>query len=129
MLTIAAELGRQLGSGLDLRVTAGGNRTLGEFDDRPDNAADTLGFGFASQRDSRANRGNLEARVSGALGRVVTATAGLQVSGRPSASRARPPRTLAALPRFRTRPSTGAGPRLAITLRESWTWHPGWPSI
>ena len=79
MLTVAAELGRQLRSGLDLRVTAGGNRTLSEFDDRPDNAGDTLGFGFASQRDSRANRENLEARVNGTLGRVVTATAGVQV--------------------------------------------------
>ena len=65
MLTIAGDVGRRLGSRVDLRLTAGGNRTVGEFDDRPDNAADTLGFGFASQRDSRAQRGNLDARING----------------------------------------------------------------
>ena len=60
-----ADVGRRLGDRYDLRLTAGGNRTDGEFDDRPDNAADTLGFGFASQRDSRAERGNLDARING----------------------------------------------------------------
>ncbi len=79
MLTLAAEVGRRLGPRFDLRLTAGGNRTLHEFDDRPDNAADTLGFGFASQRDSRAQRGNLDARVNGTLSPVLTLTGGVQV--------------------------------------------------
>ncbi len=79
MLTIAADVGRRLGSRYDLRLTAGGNRAVGEFDDRADNAADTLGFGFASQRDSRAERGNLDARINGILSPVLTVTGGVQV--------------------------------------------------
>ncbi|MDQ3224380.1 MAG: TonB-dependent receptor [Gemmatimonadota bacterium] len=79
MLTIAADVGRRLGSRYDLRLTAGGNRAVGEFDDRPDNAADTLGFGFASERDSRAERGNLDARINGVLSPVLTVTGGVQV--------------------------------------------------
>lgn len=79
MLTIAADVGRRLGSRYDLRLTAGGNRAVGEFDDRPDNAADTLGFGFASRRDSRAERGNLDARINGVLSPVLTVTGGVQV--------------------------------------------------
>jgi vitamin B12 transporter len=79
MLTIAADVGRRLGPRYDLRLTAGGNRAVGEFDDRPDNAADTLGFGFASQRDSRAQRGNLDARINGVLSPVLTVTGGVQV--------------------------------------------------
>ncbi|HWN19906.1 MAG TPA: TonB-dependent receptor [Gemmatimonadales bacterium] len=79
MLTLAADVGRRLGSGTDLRFTAGGNRTVGEFDDRPDNAADTLGFGFASQRDSRAQRGNLDARINGTVSPALTVTGGVQV--------------------------------------------------
>ena len=79
MLTIAADMGRQLGPGYDLRLTAGGNHTVGEFDDRPDDAADTLGFGFASHRDSRAKRVNLDARVNGVLSPVLTVTGGVQV--------------------------------------------------
>jgi len=79
MLTIAADLGRRLGSRYDLRFTAGGSRTVGEFDDRPDNAADTLGFGLASHRDSRAQRGNLDARINGTLSPALTVTGGVQV--------------------------------------------------
>jgi len=79
MLTIAADVGRRLGPRYDLRLTAGGNRTVGEFDDRPDNAADTLGFGFASHRDSRAERGNLDARINGTLSPTLTVTGGVQV--------------------------------------------------
>jgi vitamin B12 transporter len=79
MLTIAAEVGRRLGPRYDLRLTAGGNRTVGEFDDLPDNASDTLGFGFASHRDSRAERGNLDARINGVLSPGLTVTGGVQV--------------------------------------------------
>jgi len=78
-LTIAADVGRRFGSRYDVRLTAGGNRSVSEFDDRSDNAADTLGFGFASQRNSRAVRGNIDARINGVLSRVVTVTGGVQV--------------------------------------------------
>ena len=79
MLTVAADVGRRLGPRYDLRLTAGANRTKGEFDDLADNASDTLGFGFASHRDSRAERGNLDARINGVLSPVLTVTAGVQV--------------------------------------------------
>lgn len=78
-LTIAADVGRRLGSRYDVRLTAGANRSVGEFDDRSDNAADTLGFGFASQRTSRAVRGNIDARINGILSPVLTVTGGVQV--------------------------------------------------
>lgn len=79
MLTIAADVGRRLGPRYDLRLTAGGNRTKGEFDDLPDTASDTMGFGFASHRDSRAERGNLDARINGVLSPGLTVTGGVQV--------------------------------------------------
>ena len=79
MLTIAADVGRRLSSRYDVRLTAAGNRTVSEFDDRLDNAADTLGFGFASQRDSRAERGNLDVRINGTMSPVLTVTGGVQV--------------------------------------------------
>jgi len=62
-----------------VRLTAGGNRTHGAFDDVPDGPSDTLGFGFASHRISRAERGSLDARVNALIGDVVTITAGAQV--------------------------------------------------
>ena len=79
MLTLTADVGHRLGTRYDLRLTAGGNRTVGEFDDRSDDPADTLGFGFASHRDSRAERGNLDARINGTLSPVLTLTGGVQV--------------------------------------------------
>jgi vitamin B12 transporter len=78
-LSIGAELGRRLSDGVELRVSGGGSRSDGEFDDRPDNAADTVGFGFASHRNSRDQRGNLEARVNGFVSSVLTLTTGMQV--------------------------------------------------
>jgi vitamin B12 transporter len=78
-LSVAADIGRRLGDRYELRLLAGGSRTDSEFDDRSDNAADTIGFAFASQRDSRAQRGTLDARVNGALTPTVTITAGAQV--------------------------------------------------
>src|SRR5256885_213687 len=56
-----------------------GESSDGEFDDRPDNTADTVGFGFASHRNSRDQRGNLEARVNGFVNSVLTLTTGAQV--------------------------------------------------
>lgn len=78
-LSLGADLSHRLGNRYELRLSAGGSRTDGEFDDRPDNAADTLGFGFASHRDSRASRGNLDARLDARLNPVITVTAGAQV--------------------------------------------------
>ncbi|HJR15733.1 MAG TPA: TonB-dependent receptor [Gemmatimonadales bacterium] len=79
MVTIAADLGRRLGDRYDLRLTAGGTRTVGDFDDRQDSPADTVGFGFASQRHSRADRGSVDARINAILSEVLTITAGAQV--------------------------------------------------
>jgi vitamin B12 transporter len=77
-LSLAADLGRHFGKRYELRVTAGGSRTNGEFDDRPDNADDTVGFAFASHRDSRAQRGSLDARLNAALSPQFTTTVGAQ---------------------------------------------------
>jgi vitamin B12 transporter len=77
-LSLAADLGRRFGDRYELRLTAGGSRTDGGFDDRADNAGDTVGFAFASHRDSRAQRGNLDARVNAALSPELTITAGTQ---------------------------------------------------
>jgi vitamin B12 transporter len=79
MLTLSADVGRRLGDRFDLRLTAGGSRTVAGVDDPPDSPGDTLGFAFASRRDSRAQRGNLDARVNAVLSPVVTITTGLQV--------------------------------------------------
>jgi vitamin B12 transporter len=78
-LSVGADLGRRVSDRVELRVSGGGSRSDGEFDDRPDNAADTVGFGFASHRDSRDQRGNLEARVNGFVSSVLTLTTGAQV--------------------------------------------------
>jgi vitamin B12 transporter len=77
-LSLAADLGRRFGDRYELRLTAGGSRTDGGFDDQADNAADTVGFAFASHRDSRAQRGNLDARLNAALSPELTITAGAQ---------------------------------------------------
>jgi vitamin B12 transporter len=79
MLSLVAEVGRRLGDRFDLRLTAGGNHTNAAFDDAPDSPADTLGFGFASHRNSRSERGALDARINGVLADVLTVTAGAQV--------------------------------------------------
>src|SRR5688572_28599388 len=64
MVSLAGEVGRQLSERYDLRLTLGGSRTDAEFDDTADHPGDTLGFGFASHRSSRAERGNLDARLN-----------------------------------------------------------------
>jgi vitamin B12 transporter len=78
-LSLVVDGGRRLGDRYELRLTGGGSLTDGEFDDRSDNAADTVGFGFASQRDSRAQRGNLDARLNAFLSSAFTVTTGAQV--------------------------------------------------
>jgi vitamin B12 transporter len=81
MISLATDIGRRLGDRYDVRLTAGGSRTTGQFDDRADSPADTLGFGFASHRDTRADRGNLDARVNAVLSSVLTITTGVQLEG------------------------------------------------
>jgi vitamin B12 transporter len=78
-LSMTADLGRQLGDRYELRLTGGSSWTDGEFEDTADNPADTLGFAFASHRDSRAHRGNVDARVNAAVSSELTLTAGAQV--------------------------------------------------
>jgi vitamin B12 transporter len=78
-LSLAVDVGRRLGERYELRLTGGGSRTDGEFEDRSDNAADTVGFGFASHRDSRAQRANLDARLNAFLTSALTLTTGAQV--------------------------------------------------
>lgn len=78
-LSLGADAGRRLGNRSELRVTAGGSRSDAGFDDRPDHPGDTLGFGFASHRQSRADRGNLDARINGVLSPTLTVTVGSQV--------------------------------------------------
>jgi vitamin B12 transporter len=78
-LSVGADLGRRLGDRLELRVSGGGSRSDTEFDDRPDNTADSVGFGFASHRNARDQRGNLDARVNGFVSSVLTLTTGAQI--------------------------------------------------
>ena len=78
-LLLGLDLGRRIGERYELRVSGSGSRVTGEFDDAPDSRADTVGFGFASHRDTRSDRGNLEARLTGFLSSTVTVTAGAQV--------------------------------------------------
>jgi vitamin B12 transporter len=77
-LSLALDLARRFSDRYELRFTAGGSRTNGEFDDRADNPGDTVGFAFASHRDSRSQRGNLDARLNAALSPELTITAGAQ---------------------------------------------------
>lgn len=77
-LALAADLGRRLGDRYELKLTAAGSRTDGEFDDRSDSPGDTVGFAFASHRSLRAQRGNLDARLNATLNPELTVTAGAQ---------------------------------------------------
>ncbi|MFL5403291.1 MAG: TonB-dependent receptor [Gemmatimonadales bacterium] len=78
-LSVGGELVRRLGDRYHVKLSAGGSRSDREFDDPADNAADTLGFGFASHRDSRADRGNLDGRIDATVSSALTVTAGMQV--------------------------------------------------
>jgi vitamin B12 transporter len=78
-LSLAVDAGRRLSDRYQLRLLLGGSRTDGVFDDRPDNAADTVGFGLASHRDSRGDRGSLDLRLLAAPSPVLTLTAGSQI--------------------------------------------------
>jgi vitamin B12 transporter len=80
-LSVGADIGRRFGDRYELRITAGGSRTDGESDDPSDNTGDTVGFAFASHRDTRAERGNVDARLNATLSPQLTVTAGAQVEG------------------------------------------------
>jgi vitamin B12 transporter len=78
-LSVGTDVSRRFGNNYELRLSAGGSRTTGEFDDRADNPGDTVGFAFASHRDYRAQRGNLDARLNATLLPELTLTGGAQV--------------------------------------------------
>jgi vitamin B12 transporter len=78
-IALAFDVGRRLGDRVELRLIASGSRNNGEFDDRADNTGDTLGFAFASHRDTRADRGGLDIRVSALVSPALSLTAGSQV--------------------------------------------------
>jgi len=78
-LSLAAEIGRRLGERSDLRFTAGGSRTDGDFEDAPDSPADTTGFAFSSHRESRNDRGNLDLRLNARVSPTFMLTTGGQV--------------------------------------------------
>jgi vitamin B12 transporter len=77
-LSLAADLGRRFAERYDVRLTAGASWSDGEFDDRADNPADTVGFGFASHRDSKARRANVDARLNATVTPELIITAGAQ---------------------------------------------------
>jgi vitamin B12 transporter len=78
-LSLGGEFGRRLGGRYRLRLSAGGSRTDGDFEDRPDNPEDTLGFGFASHRESRAQRATVDARMDALVSSSLTLTTGVQL--------------------------------------------------
>jgi vitamin B12 transporter len=78
-VSLAADIGHRFSNRYELRVTGGGSRSEGEFDDSSDNPGDTLGFAFASHRDSRSQRGNVDARLNATLNPGLTLTTGAQV--------------------------------------------------
>ena len=84
---VSAELGQRLGSRMELRVSAGGSRAETNDDDRPDNAADTLGYGFASRSHAVARRGNVEARMNAFVTPFLTLTSGAQIERETEARR------------------------------------------
>jgi vitamin B12 transporter len=78
-LAVGVDLSRSMGQHYDLHLSGSGSRSDGEFDDAMDNAADTIGFGFASHRDTRSDRGSLDARLTTSLSPTLTLTAGTQI--------------------------------------------------
>jgi vitamin B12 transporter len=78
-VVLGVDVSRKLSDRYELRISGAGSRSDDEFDDASDRPGDTLGFGFASHRDSRADRGNVDARLSAFLNSQLTVTAGAQV--------------------------------------------------
>lgn len=74
--TISLDAGRHLTDRVEARVLAGLYSATSGFDDRPDGAADTTGFGYASRRSGTVRRSTLDARANVAAWRGATITAG-----------------------------------------------------
>lgn len=74
--TVSLDAGRRLGDRVEARVLAGLYAATSGFDDRPDGAADTTGFGFASRRSGTVRRSTLDARANVSAWRGATLTAG-----------------------------------------------------
>ena len=77
-LSLSVDLGQRFADRYEVRLTGGSSWTDGEFEDSADNPADTLGFAFASHRDSRAHRANVDARLNASVSPELTVTAGAQ---------------------------------------------------
>ncbi len=75
--TVSLDAGRHLTDRVEARVLAGLYAATSGFDDLPDNAADTTGFGYASRRRGTVRRSTLDGRANVALWRGATLTAGL----------------------------------------------------
>jgi vitamin B12 transporter len=78
-LSLVGDVARRFGDRYELKLTAGGSRTDGDFDDRSDNPADTVGFAFASHHDSRTQRGNVDVRLNADVSPDLVVTAGAVV--------------------------------------------------
>ncbi len=79
-LTLGLEAGRQVSEAVELRVAGSLYRADFGFDDRPDFAADTLGFAFAGTRESRIRRGLVDVRAVWAPTGGVRASLGVELS-------------------------------------------------
>ncbi|HEY9014385.1 MAG TPA: TonB-dependent receptor plug domain-containing protein, partial [Gemmatimonadales bacterium] len=75
-LALGLDAGRRLSSRYELRLNLGGSRSNTGFEDTSDSPGDTLGFGFASQREARAQRGKAELRLNAQLSPTLTLTGG-----------------------------------------------------
>jgi vitamin B12 transporter len=62
-LALGLDGGRQLSTRVELRGAAGLSHTGLDFDDQPDGAWDTTGFGFASERAATSTRWNVDGRT------------------------------------------------------------------
>jgi vitamin B12 transporter len=78
-LALGLEAGRRLSDRYEIRLTGAGSRTNGEFGDLPDNAGDTVGFGFASHRDTKGDRGSLDLRLLAVPSSLLRLTVGSQL--------------------------------------------------
>jgi vitamin B12 transporter len=74
--TISLDAGRQLTQRVEGRILAGLYSATSGFDDRPDSAGDTTGYGFAGRRSGTVRRSTLDARVNVDVGRGAVLTAG-----------------------------------------------------
>ena len=78
-LTAALEAGRVWSTRVATQVTGSVFRGRFGFGDLPDGAADTLGFGYAAERDSRITRSTIDVRTTVDLSRRFWLAGGIEV--------------------------------------------------